>query len=127
MDIHHKIEALRTRKGLTQQALADAVGVSHRAVFAWEHEAAPRKSAIMKLAEVFGVHPSVLLDDLVSLPAWEHPLKDKKAHPEFHEWLDILKETTSKEASCNGRTLVEIMDSIDKKLEKLLEQGKRNG
>ncbi len=127
MDIHHKIEALRTRKGLTQQALADAVGVSHRAVFAWEHDAVPRKSAIMKLAEVLGVHPSVFMNDAVDLPAWEHHLNDKKAYPEFHEWLDMIKKTTAQPSRHNGRTLVEIMDAIDKKLEKLLEQGGRRG
>ena len=127
MDINHKIEALRTRKGLTQQALAAAAGVSHRAVFAWEHDAIPRKSAIMKLAEVFDVHPSLLLDNSADLPEWEHPLKDEKTYPEFHEWLDLIKETTTKEAQYNGRTLVEIMDSIDKKLEKLLELRSRDG
>lgn len=127
MDIHHKIEALRSRKGLTQQALADAAGVSHRAVFAWEHDAVPRKSAIMKLAEVFEVHPSVLLDDSVELPKWKSALGDKTKYPEFHDWLDAIRETTAKEASYKGRTLVEIMDAIDKKLEKLIEQGGRGG
>ena len=127
MNIHQKIEVLRSRKGLTQQALANAVGVSHRAVFAWEHDAKPRKSAIMKLAEVFEVDPSVLIDDSVDIPKPTEIRIDKKSKfpPEFYEWLDAIKQTTAQESSHEGRSLVEIMDAIDKKLGKLIE--KRGG
>ena len=44
MDIGHRIRAWREAKGWTQQQLADAVGVTHAAVYQWELEGGDSKT-----------------------------------------------------------------------------------
>lgn len=50
------IAALRKANGMTQQELADRLGVSNKAVSRWERdENAPDLSLIPAIAEIFGV------------------------------------------------------------------------
>lgn len=50
-----KIKALRLRAGLTQEALAAALGMSQQAVASWESgERSPRASDIPRLADALG-------------------------------------------------------------------------
>lgn len=90
MDIHGKIEALRNRKGLTQQALADRMGVTHKAVFSWEHTSIPRKTKLHKLAEILEVNPSVLMNESEPLPEWNPPKKVEELFGK--QYVDYLKE-----------------------------------
>lgn len=62
------LRAERARRGLTQSALADIVGVVPISVARWESgvaEPAPRH--LFKLAQLFGCTPEYLLD-MVELP-----------------------------------------------------------
>lgn len=62
MNIGETIYRLRTGRGMSQDALADALGVSRQSVSKWENGGAvPELDKLMKLAELFGV----TLDELV--------------------------------------------------------------
>jgi transcriptional regulator with XRE-family HTH domain len=59
MDIANRIKGWRVAKGLTQQELAKAVGVSHAAVYQWEgtkgHAATPSLDNLEKVATALGL------------------------------------------------------------------------
>lgn len=57
-----RIKELRLEKGISQAALAKAIGVSQKAVDFWEKgENEPKASYILKLAEFFDVSTDYLL------------------------------------------------------------------
>ncbi|HIS67214.1 MAG TPA: helix-turn-helix transcriptional regulator, partial [Candidatus Scatomorpha merdipullorum] len=62
MNILDRIQALRRSRGITQEQLADAVGVSRQAVSKWEAEqASPDLERIVAMAEFFDVTTDYLL------------------------------------------------------------------
>ena len=69
--IGENIQLLRKKRSLTQEALAEQVGVSRQTVAKWEAgESAPDLDAAGKLSQVFDVS----LDDLISMPPDVPPL-----------------------------------------------------
>ena len=57
------VKFLREAKGLTQQELADAIGVTDGSVWSWEQNGViPRMGAIEKLSQFFNIPKTVLLD-----------------------------------------------------------------
>ena len=65
MDIGQKIKAARIAKGMTQEELADKLGVSFQAVSKWENaQSAPDISLLPLLAETF----RCTIDDLFFAP-----------------------------------------------------------
>jgi len=63
-----KLERLMRTSGVTQRRLAEALGVSHRAVGGWLKGAAPRAEALKGIADYFGFGVEMLTDDRQSLP-----------------------------------------------------------
>ncbi len=64
MKLHEKIISLRKRNGLSQEGLAEKIGVSRQAVSKWETgEALPEVTKLKALAETFGVTVDFLLDE----------------------------------------------------------------
>ncbi len=64
MKLHEKIFNQRKLKGMSQEELAEKVGVSRQAVSKWETgEAQPEITKLKALADVFGVTTDFLLDD----------------------------------------------------------------
>ena len=62
MTMGQRIALLRKRKGLTQDKLAELVGVTPQAVSKWENDSScPDINIIPRLAEIFGVSTDVLL------------------------------------------------------------------
>ena len=62
MNISDRIQALRKSKGISQEQLADAVGVSRQAVSKWESEqASPDLERIVAMADYFDVTTDYLL------------------------------------------------------------------
>lgn len=58
-----RLAEARKEKGLTQQALADAVGVTQVAVANWEHgRRSPSIANLRKVADALGVPVASLLD-----------------------------------------------------------------
>lgn len=66
MKISEKIQALRKKKGLSQENLANMLGISRQAVFKWEAgESTPDIDNIKKLSEIFEVSFDLLLNDKI--------------------------------------------------------------
>ena len=66
MNLGETIYRLRTKAGMSQDALANALDVSRQSVSKWENNAAvPELEKLMKLSEIFGV----TLDELVGRDA----------------------------------------------------------
>lgn len=66
MSIGANIKNLRKSRDLTQLELAKALGVSDKAVSAWENDSkTPRMGTIEKLAQMFKINKSDILDDSV--------------------------------------------------------------
>ena len=64
MELGNKIKALRTKAGLTQEKLADELGVSFQTISKWENNVcAPDIAMLPKLSVFFGV----TIDELFSL------------------------------------------------------------
>ena len=69
MTFREKLLELRRRDGITQTALAKAVGVTRQAVYLWEKGLSyPDAAALLSLRRLFGVSIDVLLDDALPLP-----------------------------------------------------------
>ena len=77
MELGRKIARLRKRQGLTQQALAERLGVSDKAVSKWERGlSCPDVSLLVTLASALGVSVDALLGD--GEPAREECLSVEK-------------------------------------------------
>lgn len=64
MAFGEKLQQLRSRKGLSQEQLADILGVSRQAVSKWErNETLPETEKIIRISEAFGVSIDYLLKD----------------------------------------------------------------
>ena len=69
MNISDRIQSLRKSKGITQEHLADAVGVSRQAVSKWEAEqSVPDLERIVAMAEYFDVTTDYLLRGIEPAP-----------------------------------------------------------
>ena len=83
MQLQDKIFHLRKRSGLSQEALAEKIGVSRQAVSKWETgEAVPELSKLLLLARAFGVTTDYLLSEDESEPK---PLEASPAEKTFDE------------------------------------------
>lgn len=62
MTLGERIQALRKEQGLSQEELAEAVGVSRQSVSKWENDAAlPDTDKVVQLSRLFGVSTDALL------------------------------------------------------------------
>ena len=84
MSIAERILTLRKSKGMSQEQLAEAVGVSRQAVSKWESEqASPDPEKIITLSEVFGVTTDYLLKGVE--PEKEEAKTEEKAEEKAEE------------------------------------------
>ncbi|MBQ3125820.1 MAG: helix-turn-helix domain-containing protein [Clostridia bacterium] len=111
MKLSDKIYACRTRAKLSQEELAEQVGVSRQAVSRWEcGDNVPEPSKLLMLARLFGVTADWLLDDAQEMPAEPH--KEGAKQP----WVDSLVENCKSLAGKFDRMLDECIPA-DKKEE----------
>ena len=102
MKLSDKIWVCRKKAGLSQEALAEKIGVSRQAISKWETgEAAPEITKLPLLARTFSVTADWLLDDEAEfeedIPA-EAPAPgddagaaiDRPSAPAYPEWVDHL-------------------------------------
>ena len=103
MELGKKIRQLRFKAGLTQEQLADKLGIGPQSVSKWENAVAmPDISALPLLAEIFGVS----IDDLFDLSAEqrlnriENRLDTEKDLPQelFMDYKEFLKGQLDSEA-----------------------------
>lgn len=78
-----KLSALRRARGLSQEQLAEAIGVSRQAVSKWELDAAaPEIDKIKSLADFYGVTTDYLLrTDAEAPPAPTQPSNSRQSSP----------------------------------------------
>lgn len=97
MNLSNKIKQLRYKASLTQEELADKLGLSPQAVSKWENAAAmPDNTLLPFLAEIFGVS----IDELFDLTAEQKlrrienrmELEEELPPDVFREYEDILTE-----------------------------------
>lgn len=102
--MENKIKTLRKEKGLTQQELADEIGVTKRTIIAWENgerDIKPKKA--QQLADEFGVSVAFLLgynDDVEEseFSAWLTKIDNLlKKNPELNEVIKLYEERLIKE------------------------------
>lgn len=84
MKFEEKLMVLRKKAGMSQEDLADRLGVSRQAISRWElGSTLPDAPNLLKLSDLFGVSIDYLLrddEDEVS-----HPLATKEVHRELTE------------------------------------------
>ena len=77
MKLPEKLLTLRKRSGLSQEALAEKLGVSRQTVSRWElGTAQPELGSLLPLCRLFGVPAEVLLDDGQDLPTAPPPVPE---------------------------------------------------
>ena len=73
MTIADRIQSLRKAKGMSQEELADAVGVSRQAVSKWESEqATPDLDKVVIMSDVFEVTTDYLLKGIEPVKTDDH-------------------------------------------------------
>ena len=83
MSIADRILTLRKSKGMSQEQLAEAMGVSRQAVSKWESEqASPDPEKIIAMSEIFGVTTDYLLKGIE--PEKEAEIKPEEKMEEKH-------------------------------------------
>ena len=80
MTFGEKLQKLRQKTGMSQDALADKLGVSRQAVSRWERdETMPETDKVVQIAEIFGVTTDYLLrqaEEKTAVHAAGEPKKD---------------------------------------------------
>ena len=73
-----KLRQYRNQMGLTQQELADQVGVSFRTIQSWERdETYPNASHLFKLCQIFKTDPNTLIGWYDEFPQQENAENSK--------------------------------------------------
>ena len=89
MDLAEKIKIYRKRKNLTQQELADTVGVSIMTMRRWEwNERIPRADEMSKLAAALGTTVGILMGESEPEPQKNLPINDAPEN-KTPEYLDL--------------------------------------
>ena len=90
MKFNEKIVVLRKIKGITQDELASAVGVSRQAVYKWEcGQSYPEVAKLLELKLLFGISIDDLLDESFEIAL---PEKKKRKRLPKAEIINIEKE-----------------------------------
>ncbi len=95
MQLHEKIVYYRKKNGLSQEALAEKIGVSRQAVSKWETgDALPEITKLKALAQCFGVTVDFLVDDgLEEPPEYDAPVYEPVNRANiFDDALDTVEE-----------------------------------
>lgn len=92
MKLNEKIQYMRKKAGLSQEELAEIVGVSRQAVSKWETgEATPEVSKLLLLSRAFGVTADWLIsDEGVEAETGRREGQDREAQPDAPGWVDAL-------------------------------------
>lgn len=86
LQLYGKIQARRKALGLSQEELAQRMGVSRQSVTKWETGlSAPDLDRLVELADTLGVSLDYLLRDQVEVPAGSVPAEESPAAPSAAE------------------------------------------
>lgn len=93
MDIGNKLNRARTKANLTQEQVAEALGVSRQTISNWENEITyPDIKSVVTLSDLYGVSLDYLLKD--------------KEEMSMSNYLDFLEESTNTVKSRNKLSLL---------------------
>lgn len=109
MELTNKLRSLRTLRGVTQEALAGALGVSPQAVSKWERGAAmPDISLLPELSVYFGVSMDELFGlteekelDRIQNMLWDRRLLSPHEMEQAERWLDEKIAAGYRAADCH--------------------------
>ena len=107
MTIADRIQTLRKSKGMSQEELADAAGVSRQAVSKWESEqSTPDIEKVVILSEIFGVTTDYLLKGI-------EPIKNDD-HKTMADVIDqkVLTEKNGKRAKTVIKVVLIVLGAI---------------
>ncbi|MBQ0101673.1 MAG: helix-turn-helix transcriptional regulator, partial [Firmicutes bacterium] len=99
MEFSEKLVKLRKIKGITQDEMASAVGVSRQAVYKWESgQSYPEVPKLIELHLLFGISIDDLLDDAyaVVIPETKKRPRTKTAEP-----VSVIQHETNEEEKGN--------------------------
>ena len=99
MNLSQKISDCRKKAGLSQEALAEKLGVSRQAISKWETgEATPEVGKLVLLARLFGVTTDWLLSDDEGQSTFEHHEyhEEEQTRHALPDWIDALPKTIGK-------------------------------
>ncbi len=92
MKLHEKIILYRKKSGISQESLAETIGVSRQAISKWETgDALPEIPNLKALAECFGVTVDFLIDDEADTFTTDSSMYEKDNNS-FETALDTLEE-----------------------------------
>ena len=101
------IRALRTQKGLTQKALAEAIGVGDKAVSKWERGlGCPDVSLLPEISRVLGVGLETLLSGSLDANDQERGNMKKLNFYVCPDCDNLITAAAEADLSCCGRTLL---------------------
>lgn len=108
MTLHEKIYELRKKNGLSQEALAESLGVSRQSVSKWETgEATPEVSKLLSLSKLFGVTTDYLLNDEMEEENVSETAKNEMPSSDFE--VTSVSESRPIKKGRSVRTLVIIL------------------
>lgn len=108
MTLHEKIYILRKKNGLSQEALAESLGVSRQSVSKWETgEATPEVNKLLSLSKLFGVTTDYLLNDETEEENVSETAKNEMPSSDFE--VTSISESTPIKKGRSVRTLVIIL------------------
>ena len=91
MKISEKIRELREKAGLTQEELADRVGVQRNTVWRWENGKAKLKADnIQRLSFIFNVEPASLMPNIYEVPPQDNKVEVQEVSPSMAYWGAVL-------------------------------------
>lgn len=107
MDFADKLQSYRKQKGMSQENLAEVIGVSRQAVSKWESgQSYPEVEKIITLSELFGVSVDHLVKDVPDHPGKAEPAT-VPVYPDLKSLFHYHYEYKSKK-TCFGIPLVHI-------------------
>lgn len=98
MNVGEMIKEARLSKGMTQEELADKVGVKKSAVAKWENGRVSeiKRSNLKKLSDALGLPPTKLLGDIEHDPvSVAQELADIYLNPELREMISVYQRLNS--------------------------------
>ena len=106
MSIHTNLKFLRKKKGLTQEALAQALGISRSKLAGYELSITPPLEVLLLIADYFKVSLDVLArEDLASYS--EYKLRELLETDQFLRGRNLRILSTTVDAA--GRELIEVV------------------
>ena len=102
IEIANRLVGLRKKNNLSQEQLAEKIGVSRQAVSKWERsEASPDTDNLIMLARLYNVSLDELLKTEDEIPSYEDSAKEDNPQAENSQAEEMQKEATSGNEECD--------------------------